>query len=248
MARKNKARAIGARIHRYVNQRREDHGLSKLRGSSKLLRYAESHSRTMAKTGDFSHNAGGSTPQSRCRGFRGVSENIYKTQDNGRSPSSIAGEAVKSWMSSQGHRKNILRGSSSIDGVGVWISSNQVHITHNFARRRGAFAAVRAAVESLPTLASRAVAQIRTAGNTALRMPYLPIRAIKSDWWRILPRHRQKSLTVGLLLGFLAGHILSADAILRSLQIMVTGGPAANIYRSVLGIFIISGLYVAWRQ
>lgn len=50
MGEKRKARAIGARVHRYVNQRRENDGLSALQGSSKLVSYAEFHSQTMAKT------------------------------------------------------------------------------------------------------------------------------------------------------------------------------------------------------
>jgi len=101
------------------------------------MSYAESYSESLAESRTLSHEVNGTSPQNRCRGFRGVSENIFKTQDDGRRPSSIAREAVEWWMDSPGHRQNILSDAVSVDGVGVWISGNHIYITQDFARGRG---------------------------------------------------------------------------------------------------------------
>lgn len=246
MGKGSKAQAIGRRVHRYVNQRRESHGRSELTGHEKLVSTALSHSRTIAQSGDFSHNAGGSTPQGRCSGFRGVSENIFKTQDNGRPPSSIAGEAVKNWMNSAGHRQNILRKRSSLDGVGVWISGNQVYITHNFAHGRGTIVGITDALSGNSSTGSRAFSWAVNAGSAALTFPYHPLRVIKSDWWQILPRHRQKNLTLGVLLGVIMGWSITPATINSLPGKVIEGGPQSLVYQGVIGMFLLSWAYNRW--
>lgn len=239
MGKRGKARAIGAHVHRYVNERRENHSRVRLQGHEQLISNAESHSRTMAKTGHFAHDAGGTTPQQRCSGFHGVSENISKPHDSGRSPPSIAGEAVKSWMNSRGHRENILRRESRIDGVGVWIEGNEVYITHNFAESRD----IRNVEVDLPKLRKEGLSWAKRTADRALVLPYLPLRAVKRDWWRTLPQYRQKNLTMGMLIGLIIGWTVSPTIIAGIPHVLINGGKNAMIYRGVAGAFVISWLY-----
>jgi len=137
MGSKRYARAIAATIHRYVNNKRRANGCDELNGNAQLASIAESYAQTMAHHGYAGHEVGGSTPQRRAARFAGVSENCFEIRHaSGRSPQSVASQAVNRWMQSPKHRKNILRDSSSISGVGVWLKDGDAYIAHKFARRR----------------------------------------------------------------------------------------------------------------
>jgi uncharacterized protein YkwD len=136
MGKKGKARAIASRVHQYVNSRRADRGISRLSGSRDLAAIAEQYAHEMAKRGRVGHSVDGSNPQDRGTGFVGVSENCAGGFGSRRSTGSIAEEAVGRWMQSRGHRQNILRKRSKIDGVGCWIRHGDVYLVHMFARRR----------------------------------------------------------------------------------------------------------------
>ena len=138
-------------------------------------------------------------------------------------------------MDSPGHKKNILRKSSSYDGVGVWFRGNKVYIAHAFARRR-----VRTPNLSLNVNVKR---RLKNAFRTAHRLtgrgletPYAPIRVVNPSWWQILPRRRQRSLTVGLILGGLGMWMaLETDALARLPKSVVVNG----VHLSLLWMFVV---------
>jgi uncharacterized protein YkwD len=90
-----------------LSVQRAQNGLVRPLGYSPALQAAaENHAQYLSRTGNFSHNgAGGSTVQSRVRraGYQAciVAENIARGQPDIRS-------VVAEWMSSPGHRANIL--------------------------------------------------------------------------------------------------------------------------------------------
>lgn len=148
-------------IHQLVNQERKKYGLAELWIDSKLSDIARGHSKDMAKRIFFSHETPeGKTPTNRgvragynCRKnygtyyTEGLAENIFKshlyksiTYYNGvpsynwMIQSEIAQSTVSGWMSSPGHRKNILTATYDKEGIGVAISleRNEIYVTQNF--------------------------------------------------------------------------------------------------------------------
>ncbi|MFB4282968.1 MULTISPECIES: CAP domain-containing protein [unclassified Nonomuraea] len=99
-----------------TNTARARRGCGPLRVDDGLTRSARTHSLEMARTGRLSHNSpDGASPWDRMEraGYRwGAAENIgagYSTPD----------EAVRGWMDSPDHRKNILDCRLKAIGVGV---------------------------------------------------------------------------------------------------------------------------------
>ncbi len=148
-------------IHQLVNQERKKYGLIELCGDSKLSDIARGHSKDMAKRNFFSHETPeGKNPTNRgvqvgynCRKnygsyyTEGLAENIFKSHlyksiayYNGvpsydwMIQSEIAQSTVSGWMSSAGHRKNILTATYDKEGIGVAISleRNEIYVTQNF--------------------------------------------------------------------------------------------------------------------
>jgi uncharacterized protein YkwD len=107
-----------------VNRERTSRGLRSLRSSSKLARAAAGHSHDMVRRGYFDHvSPGGSTMQERIQATGWLSgarsfafgENLAWGNGELASPLSI----VQSWMSSAGHKRNILTAKFSELGVGI---------------------------------------------------------------------------------------------------------------------------------
>lgn len=100
-----------------TNRERERHGLRRFRVDPACQRAADDHARDMARRGFFSHTSpSGSTLSSRYerygRSMR-LAENIAMgTHMDGT-------EAVRSWMNSPGHRRNILDSQLGAIGIGV---------------------------------------------------------------------------------------------------------------------------------
>ena len=154
----------------FTNEERISAGLQPLRHDAAISDIARSHSENMARLGLLSHDIGGSNPTDRamaagynCRAYigdgsytYGLSENIseyprvtlwrgrggsYKPVDYSRDAEDMAWELVQGWMSSPGHRKNILERDSRRIGIGVAIqespeygySSETVYATQNFS-------------------------------------------------------------------------------------------------------------------
>ena len=147
-------------IHELINQQRNNQGLSSLSFDSSLAAIARGHSQDMAKNNYFAHeNLQGLSPTDRGnqRGYPcrkdygsyytyGLAENIMQnnlydsvTYYNGipryawNTQQEIAQSTVSGWMSSPGHRQNILTSTYDREGIGVAIASdNKVYITEDF--------------------------------------------------------------------------------------------------------------------
>lgn len=104
-----------AELLKLHNQKRKAGGKKPLKLNPQLSKAAQAYAEFLAKSGKFSHTAKG-TMGSRVKdaGYKpkAVGENIAVGQ---RSPSSV----VKSWMGSEGHKKNILNKKFTEVGFGV---------------------------------------------------------------------------------------------------------------------------------
>jgi len=220
MGKKQKARRIGSKIHNKINRIRQSRDRARLTGDSTLRQQAENYAREMAKRDKVGHHVDGSSPQSRYSGS-GNSENCAYVHDKG-STSKTADEVVSNWMNSPGHRQNILRKSSSYDGVGVWFRRGKVYVAHAFARRRLRTPDVSADVDlQVRRRVKHAARSAHRLTGRALETPYAPLRALNPSWWQILPRRRQRSLTVGIVLGALGAWLVFQTALLRGLPTSV---------------------------
>jgi len=147
-------------IHNLVNNERQSYGLSTLQLDSKLSDIARVHSVDMSLNGYLSHiNLKGQDPTARATsaGYscfksygsyytNGIAENIFQnnlydsvTYVNGipiyswNSQEELASSTVSGWMSSSGHRQNILTATYDREGIGIAISSdNKIYITQDF--------------------------------------------------------------------------------------------------------------------
>ncbi len=153
--------ALEQQIHQLINQERQKYDLILLSVDSKLADIARKHSQDMAMRNFFSHaTPEGTTPTDRgkaagynCRkNYRnyyteGIAENIFMShlynsityynvvpQYDWMSQIDIAKSTVIGWMSSPGHRENILTTTYGKEGIGVAVSleRNEVYVTQNF--------------------------------------------------------------------------------------------------------------------
>jgi uncharacterized protein YkwD len=99
-----------------TNREREKAGLGPLQVSARLVRAARSHSANMARQGQLGHLLDGKGPGERLQdvgyAHTGWGENCAAGQRT-------AAEAVRSWMSSEGHRANILNPAFAEIGIGI---------------------------------------------------------------------------------------------------------------------------------
>lgn len=115
-----------------TNKERARQGLAPLRPDPKLFAAARVHSANMARLERLAHDLEGKGPGERLRdaGYQsaGWGENCAAGQRT-------AAEAMASWMSSDGHRGNILNGNYTEIGIGVVASSRGgLYWTQVFAR------------------------------------------------------------------------------------------------------------------
>src|ERR671936_967933 len=105
-------RTLESQVLANVNRVRAEHGLPRLRFSTKLSAAAGQHSREMARVGYFGHNSADGTAFWRrveryypSRGYHSwsVGENLLWS-----SPDVDAAGAIKMWMASPEHRANLL--------------------------------------------------------------------------------------------------------------------------------------------
>jgi uncharacterized protein YkwD len=106
------ARSLEASLLVAINAVRADHGLRPLRANARLAAAAGAHTRAMVERGFFAHESRDGTPfWRRIRrfyaaagyGYWSVGENLLWS-----SPDVDASEAVRMWMQSPPHRKNLL--------------------------------------------------------------------------------------------------------------------------------------------
>jgi uncharacterized protein YkwD len=152
--------SLELRINELTNAEREKQNLRPLKFDTRLSDIARRHSRDMINRGFFDHinpdkkgpsdrgRAGGYT----CRKYvgeylyEGLSENLFQnnlygwvrirgneTSFDWNSSEKIAATTIAGWMSSPGHRANVLNKNSEKAGVGIVIAPNdQVLITQLF--------------------------------------------------------------------------------------------------------------------
>ncbi len=112
-------RSIELRVHEIVNRERSSHRKPELVWSEPLAAEARRHANRIASGRFFSHQDPVRGDIDRRLNKSGIewlrcAENIY--EGNSRD---LAGDAVKAWLQSSGHRKNMLDSMFSEDGVGV---------------------------------------------------------------------------------------------------------------------------------
>jgi uncharacterized protein YkwD len=133
---------VERRIYQLTNAVRRQHHLSPLSKDPALVATARAHSDDMLRRNFFSHvNPDGKTPQARiapayARTIARSGENIwgghgYDYADSKR----MARVIVDSWMTSPGHRANILNPKYTYLGVGVSALGKEVRATQNFVTR-----------------------------------------------------------------------------------------------------------------
>ncbi|TLF71213.1 CAP domain-containing protein [Nonomuraea sp. KC401] len=123
---------MASRVVSLTNAARARHGCGPLRVDRGLTRSARTHSLEMARTGRLAHNSpGGDSPWERMEraGYHwGAAENIgagYDTPD----------EAVRGWLDSRDHRRNILDCRLKAIGVGVADGPDGPWWTQDFGTR-----------------------------------------------------------------------------------------------------------------
>lgn len=136
---------IAMNIHQEVNEVRKLYGLEQLSWSSKIAEIAKKHSKDMSERNYLSHIS----PEGEDVADRYEKGNFVcaRELDNGdilkggenlaevSFPESLDGigmRIVQSWMDSPSHRKNILFDGYGMEGIGVVISEDMLHITQNF--------------------------------------------------------------------------------------------------------------------
>lgn len=151
---------LEGRVHELINQQRKNNGLSPLSYDSSLASIARKHSEDMARNNYFAHvslQGLGPTERGTQVGYScyknygsyyttGIAENIMLnnlynsvTYYNGipryawNSQEEIAQSTVSGWMSSPGHRQNILTSTYNREGIGVAIAADdKVYVTQDF--------------------------------------------------------------------------------------------------------------------
>lgn len=102
-----------------INQERAKAGLAALKADAALMDVARLKAKDMVQNNYFSHQSPTyGSPFDMMRQF-GIS---FKTAGENIAGNSTEEGAVKAWMNSEGHRKNILNGSFNYTGIGVYQS------------------------------------------------------------------------------------------------------------------------------
>ena len=122
-------------IFELVNKERRKNRLKELNWDDDLAKLARAYSRKMAKESFFSHyDRNGNSVDDRAndakiRGWKKIGENLfYCTGFDG-----FSAFAVKGWMKSAGHRRNILNRNFTASGIGIAKSrQDDIYITQVF--------------------------------------------------------------------------------------------------------------------
>ncbi len=96
-----------------TNEFRRQNGAEPLRRDASLQKAAERFAAYMARTGEYGHEADGSTAGRRARaagyGWCDISENIaYQFDSRGFEADALARKVLDGWKASPGHRANML--------------------------------------------------------------------------------------------------------------------------------------------
>ena len=124
-------------IHYLVNNERRRKGLSDLFWDDELARMARAYSRQMARESFFSHidNNGNSVVErarrSDIQGWSKIGENLFFCEGY----DDFNSLAVRGWMNSPTHRRNLLDRQFNTTGIGIAETrSGEIYITQVFTR------------------------------------------------------------------------------------------------------------------
>jgi uncharacterized protein YkwD len=124
-------------IHYLINNERRRKGLGDLYWDNALASMARAFSRQMARESFFSHfDRNGKSVVDRARqsnitGWRKIAENLFFCEGDGQ----IDALAVRGWMRSAGHRRNILDREFNETGIGIaQTRDGRTYITQVFIR------------------------------------------------------------------------------------------------------------------
>ncbi|MGA7562028.1 MAG: CAP domain-containing protein [Desulfobaccales bacterium] len=135
---------VAAWIGRFTNEIRQRSGLPPLAKDGTLAAIAQAYSDDMLRRGFFSHtNPEGLTVRDRLSPYfsgtiSSLGENIWEGSNIPAANSeALARYIMDSWMSSPGHRENILSADYTHLGVGVAALGGEIRATQDFANLRG---------------------------------------------------------------------------------------------------------------
>jgi uncharacterized protein YkwD len=129
------SQSVEQRVFQAINQVRHENKLLPLKWNAKIAEVARSHSRRMANKRFFSHEDpqfGGPGDRLSAAGiaWRRCGENIFEEYGE----TDPVRSAVRGWMASSGHRKNILTRGFTDTGIGIAIGRDGSYtITQMFA-------------------------------------------------------------------------------------------------------------------
>ena len=138
---------VEAQVIRLTNERRAAANLRRLTHDPAISVIAREHSQNMLRQDRLEHRLDGRDSNDRARlagydcrrdlgGGRysfGLSENISWRKPYSGSAINVASDIIAGWMSSPGHRANILDGGNARIGVGVAIGGQEIYATQNFS-------------------------------------------------------------------------------------------------------------------
>jgi uncharacterized protein YkwD len=133
---------VERRIYQLTNEVRRKKHLPPLDRDNALVATARAHSDDMLRRDFFSHvNPDGKAPQDRiapayARTLARAGENIWGGHGYDYSDSKLMARViVDSWMTSPGHRANLLNPNYTHLGVGVSVLGKEIRATQNFVQR-----------------------------------------------------------------------------------------------------------------
>src|SRR5262245_13165429 len=120
-----------------VNHQRVARGLSPMEADPDLLPVARAYSRQMAEEGFFSHvDPEGRDVRQRLRRARITWQMVGENLSYSAGYINPVATALRGWMDSPGHRRNILEGRYNDSAIGVWIAGDgTVYFTEIFLRK-----------------------------------------------------------------------------------------------------------------
>ncbi len=130
-------------IFQFTNEVRKKNGFATLTWDNSLRDVARGHSADMLVRNYFSHETpeGGTFAQRIKAGYRSpfaaAGENIWMSKNRPATDfRQLARIIVDNWMSSPGHRSNLLNPQFTDIGVGVATNGAEIQVTQAFIRRR----------------------------------------------------------------------------------------------------------------
>lgn len=125
-------------IFRLINLERRKRRLNNLEWDEQIAKMARKYSEKMARENFFSHfdpegtNVAERAKKAKIKGWNKIGENLFSIDG----VSKFDAFAVKGWMKSPSHQRNILDGDWTTTGVGVAEAENgEIFITQVFVRK-----------------------------------------------------------------------------------------------------------------